>query len=730
MLRIRWSGHTTGKASRAMSLTRLMALPVALLGALTVAVVLASAVDAVAISGTPVNVGTPFESGPPAVAVDAAGTAYVAWANTKDLAPTTTNVVQYCVLPIGAVACTHSGTLVPADEAQFVDGVQVLVDGSTVVVLADVYGAEGAGGLEYEPEQEWQSTDGGATFNIANAGKSVASGHLSADTQPLNAVIVPGTGVLGFGWDSAAGNETYGAVPTFDAFPLASPPQCSRKNCQPAEAFAVLEPNSNPDPIRNEAGQFASQQGTSSGVLGIFKTDYTNGPLGCSSAVTVPFGTAFAFGSGPQSAGNDYNVSPGSPNSAWKVPVAQADCNVDYAAVGGGPSGFGVVEDNELTKTTIYHRFNQATNSFDTPMVTIAGESEQQSSVSQDGAGGVYATFLGEGAGGPIDLAYSFDGGTTWAGPNALNVNADLGAGDLTSSVGPAGHGWAVWTDNGSVYAQPFVATDAVAAAAPDMVTTTQTSGATTGVSLAIPAGTTGETDRATINGVNAGFATGTVTYGLYSSSSCTPPSKVFDGGTTAVSGGVAAPSAGVSVALAPGTYYWQASYSGNEGSIQGTRGNVANASACGSEVLSIGAVASGVYTIKSITSNSDGTITFVLVPAQSGEAELVVTVPTASIAGSGAAAKAKKCKKGQVKLKGKCLPVKTVVGRASAHGTAGVPLKLTVHLSSKIKALLKKGKTVHLMATFGYRSSLGGAATVNTYKVTVKGHRPKKKKK
>jgi hypothetical protein len=135
-------------------------------------------------------------------------------------------------------------------------------------------------------------------------------------------------------------------------------------------------------------------------------------------------------------------------------------------------------------------------------------------------------------------------------------------------------------------------------------------------------------------------------------------------------------------------------------------------------------------YTIQSIVGNSNGTVTITFVPTQSGTGTLVVTVPTASIASTSAeAAKAKKCKKGQIKIKGKCLPSTTVTGKASASGTAGVPLKLTVYLSSKIKAQLKKGKTVHLTATLTYTSSFGGTPTVKTYSVTVKGKRPHHKK-
>jgi hypothetical protein len=133
-------------------------------------------------------------------------------------------------------------------------------------------------------------------------------------------------------------------------------------------------------------------------------------------------------------------------------------------------------------------------------------------------------------------------------------------------------------------------------------------------------------------------------------------------------------------------------------------------------------------YTIKSIVVNSNGTVTITFVPTQSGLATLVVTVPTASIASTTAvAAKAKKCKHDQVKIKGKCLPINTVSGKTSAHGTAGVELKLKVNLSSKVKALLDKGKTVHVTATLTYTSSLGGKATVHTYHLTIKGVKKKK---
>jgi hypothetical protein len=129
-------------------------------------------------------------------------------------------------------------------------------------------------------------------------------------------------------------------------------------------------------------------------------------------------------------------------------------------------------------------------------------------------------------------------------------------------------------------------------------------------------------------------------------------------------------------------------------------------------------------YTVQSVKANPDGTVTITFVPTQSGTATLTVTVPTGTIARRQAIAArhAKKCRKGQVKIKRKCRAPITVTGSVSTPGTAGVPLSLSVKPSGKVKAALKKGKTVHLTATLTYKSALGGTPTVQTYNVTVKG--------
>jgi hypothetical protein len=83
--------------------------------------------------------------------------------------------------------------------------------------------------------------------------------------------------------------------------------------------------------------------------------------------------------------------------------------------------------------------------------------------------------------------------------------------------------------------------------------------------------------DEATITGENASSAGGTVTYDVYSESACS--TKVASAGTEPVTGGKATASEGK--VLPAGTYYWQATYSG-DASNEGSK------SACTSEVETV----------------------------------------------------------------------------------------------------------------------------------------------
>ncbi|MGD0314242.1 MAG: hypothetical protein ABSC90_17455, partial [Acidimicrobiales bacterium] len=116
---------------------------------------------------------------------------------------------------------------------------------------------------------------------------------------------------------------------------------------------------------------------------------------------------------------------------------------------------------------------------------------------------------------------------------------------------------------------------ETVTAGAPPTLTTTLSGGGQSGPTISVTAGT-GVADAASLTDSSA--ATGTVTYGIYSDSTCTQLVPGTQGTVTVVDGVV--PASNVTT-LAPGTYYWQASYSGDSNYLPLT-------TACGSEVETV----------------------------------------------------------------------------------------------------------------------------------------------
>ena len=119
------------------------------------------------------------------------------------------------------------------------------------------------------------------------------------------------------------------------------------------------------------------------------------------------------------------------------------------------------------------------------------------------------------------------------------------------------------------------------AVSASTSLSTSLSGGGSTGATISVPA-STAVTDKATLSGTNAASAGGTVTYSVYSDNKCSD--FVAGGGTVTVSAGSVPASSTVSLST-PGTYYWQASYSGDTDS-----NNAASVSTCGSEVETVSA--------------------------------------------------------------------------------------------------------------------------------------------
>jgi hypothetical protein len=108
------------------------------------------------------------------------------------------------------------------------------------------------------------------------------------------------------------------------------------------------------------------------------------------------------------------------------------------------------------------------------------------------------------------------------------------------------------------------------------VLTTTLSGEGKAGAAITVKEGAS-VTDTATLSGANAATAVGTVTYKVYSDSGC--EHEIASAGTVNVAGEFVP--ASEAKTLAPGTYYWQASYGGDEANSPST-------SECGTEQLTV----------------------------------------------------------------------------------------------------------------------------------------------
>ncbi len=101
---------------------------------------------------------------------------------------------------------------------------------------------------------------------------------------------------------------------------------------------------------------------------------------------------------------------------------------------------------------------------------------------------------------------------------------------------------------------------------------------------------------------------------------------------------------------------------------------------------------------------------------------------PVAQTAGKKGKGGSKKCKKGFIKHKGKC--VRSLVPFASGSQSVSSPgtVQVKVHASAKALKALKAGHTLHVSGTFTFQSALGGASVTQTVSTVVKAPKSKSK--
>ena len=109
-----------------------------------------------ALAATPLTIGSGHK---PGVAVDGAGTAYIAWYGPES----NVTSLHFCRLPRGAGACDVATTI--AAPGTTLSRPFVTVDGATVRVVSYRYGLTGA---RFDEIWEFTSADGGATFDAGH----------------------------------------------------------------------------------------------------------------------------------------------------------------------------------------------------------------------------------------------------------------------------------------------------------------------------------------------------------------------------------------------------------------------------------------------------------------------------------------------------------------------------------------------------------------------------------
>ncbi len=109
-------------------------------------------------------------------------------------------------------------------------------------------------------------------------------------------------------------------------------------------------------------------------------------------------------------------------------------------------------------------------------------------------------------------------------------------------------------------------------------ITTSLTGGGGSGGSITVAPGTS-VVDSSLLSGSNAGSATGSVTYSVYSDANCSQLVSGPDQESITTAGSM--PDSQAVLLSSPGTYYWQATYSGDAA-------NAGSSSACGSEVETV----------------------------------------------------------------------------------------------------------------------------------------------
>jgi hypothetical protein len=683
------------RTSQVVGTRRLVGLLAAGLGALAL-------LPGAALGATPIALDVPNNGNAPQVAFDPiTQNIFIAW---DDSQSTTFGTIDLCVLLKntsgceggGPVALTITPTENPAVDTLYLSGLTVLPNGDIVV----------AGNFTSGGTVTWESPGDGSAFltggrGLQNGGSYISSVGLFDTTGNIVALSNTDIGLLNdyynYFSDSPFAGPEYPA--TLNSPNTNPPPAGQMDSLYPSKALGTDGPEIAAEPLPAPAAA-----GTDA-VVGV--GDNFTGPntqlSDCINGDNVGTGYGVDVGqvNGNSSGTGTLNAQT---NGASLPSYTGLACNAESPVVAspeGGVQGIGVLEDEGdgldggTTYTLDYRPFvvnSSATGgSFGgAALVAKLTEAAEAVDVVDDSTDGVYALWSAHG----VFVNYSADGGAVWGPPVEIPepTNGEISDPVITAIGG--GEFLLSYDSNPASGTQTFVEGFSYQQLeqAPTAISTIQTSGSKTGGDLTIPAGTVGESDRATITGSNAASATGTVDFALYGNSSCSGTPKFA--GAAEVTGGVASIADASSTGLPLGTYYWKASYGGNAV-------NQPSTSTCGEEKLTVGSAT----TIPSSATTTGSSFSFkISCPAA---CSVTVTIELPSGAASDARASLKKHK-----------PVIIASGKFSL-GKSGTK-KLTLKLTRKGKSLLKKDhgklKTILLVSD---KTKHGTFKSSRTFRIT-----------
>lgn len=657
----------------------------------------------------------------PLIAYDpSTSTTYVAWKDPHVVG------IDLCIVPAAAATCKGGSPVVLTDpkvgnesDALYLGGLVVLPGGEAVVIGTSNTNDSAVRPAGYTSDYgsvAWASSPGGSGFLTGNDGLE-NSGEL---ISPVSLFYAIGNAVPLSSTDVALLDD-YGDY--VDDTSLSSPaPNIASPNSNPGEqyprkALFTDGPEVAAEPAPPPA---ASDTDVLVGVGSNFdETQLT--PTGCLNYAASGYGVSAGKVDGTSNATSTLNKA-GLPEYGLLACAAEAPVLAQ-----GGEDGIGLLEEEGPavsgagSELRLDYRPFDATSTggtFGAPveLANVTNEVLVELNgldLSEDAGTGVYA--LWENDHSQVMLDYSSNGGASWGEPvvspaqyGGYDAIAGTGSGnaEIAYEYNP-GTGEQVFLQ--AVNYQELLPPASKPSPEPDTLTTTQAVGATSGADISFPAGTVGETDKATLAGANVGEATGSVTYTLYSSSSCTAASALFHS-TVTVSGASVPASAPVTTALSPGTYYWQASYSGDAN-------NQASTSTCGSEVLTVSApVATG-----GSGTSSGGKLTITVSCASAEPCDVTVTVEGVEIT---------------IVVKKASVASKRIVHRRVITLASG---KFKIPANSKRKLVLtltKAGKHLlarehgHLKATVRITDKTAALDVLTKQTITIKTVLPKHKSK